>query len=234
MTTHTPQPSKVLWIDLETTDTDPYSDHAAILEIGAIITDWSPDLNELARASLLIRPSGAQPEHDLMWARMDPFVQQMHRTSGLWQEATSSDQAWGLIQADDAFAQWITEEVGEERIPIAGSGVGHLDLPFVKAHMPRTASRLTYWPLDTGNVRRILDLAGRSDLVDLATDVDAKPHRGLDDIELHVAEARRYLRLLAQIPRLEELPAPDQNYVCPQCGPDPRGGDVHAAEQHVI
>lgn len=209
MTEHKPLPDHLLWLDLESTDTDPYSAHAAILEVGAIITDWSPELVEIGRASILIRPAGAQQDHDLIWSRMDPFVQKMHRESGLWQEATSSEQAWDLVQADRALSQWVIEMTGSENpVPLAGSGVGHMDLPWVKHHLPQLASRLTYWALDIGAVRRSLHLAGRLDLVDLMTDVDAKPHRGLEDVELHVTEGRRYMGLLRSIPATSTVDAP--------------------------
>lgn len=212
MTSHHPTPDHILWIDLETTDNDPRYAHAAILEVGAIITRWAPDLPEVARASILIRPPGAQPDHDLMWARMPPVVQRMHTENGLWREATSSDQAWDLVSADRALAQWVVQQTGsEDRVPLAGSGVGHLDQPYVKEHLPQLAARLVYWPLDIGNVRRMLNLAGRSDLVDLGGDVDAKPHRGLEDVEMHVAEARRYLQVLGAIPtaHVGVVPSPE-------------------------
>jgi oligoribonuclease (3'-5' exoribonuclease) len=196
-------PQHLLWIDLETTQTDPRHPYAAILEVGAIITRWDVELTEVARANLVLRPPGNMTDHDQLWAHMEPVVQEMHHTNGLWQEATSpaSGSAWGLTEADDGLAAWVVDETGgDELIPLAGSGVGHLDLPFVKAFMPRLAGRITYWPIDIGNVRRSLQLAGRDDLVNLAGDVDAKPHRGLGDVEMHVAEARRYLGLLGRIP----------------------------------
>jgi len=199
MTNHAPQPAEVLVLDLETTDSDPYVDHAAILEIGAILCAWAPDLPEIARASLLVRPNGTDQDHTLMWQAMPPVVQQMHTTNGLWKEATTSDEAWGMGEADTALARWIAQHTTGP-VPLLGSGVGHLDQPFVKAFMPATATRLKYWPIDIGNIRRGLDLAGRSDLVDIVGDVDAKPHRGLGDAELHLEEARRYLRLLGRIP----------------------------------
>lgn len=204
---HMSNPEHILWIDLESTDNDPDLPHAAILEIGAIITRWEPELPEVARASLLIRPPGLQSDHDLMWSRMPAIVQQMHSDNGLWAEATTSDQAWTLSEADRAFSAWVVEEVGPDPIPLAGSGVGHMDHAFVKALMPHTAQRLTYWPLDIGNVRRMLELAGRGDHVDLAGDVDAKPHRALGDVEMHVTEARRYLELLGRLPTAS-APAP--------------------------
>jgi oligoribonuclease (3'-5' exoribonuclease) len=188
-------PNHLLWLDLETSQTDPNHPHAAVLEIGAIITDWSPDLVEVARGSMLIRPDGTTQDHELMWQNMLPVVQQMHTSNGLWREATTSSEAWGLAQADHALTAWLTERI-DGPVPLAGSGVGHLDLPFVKAFLPQLATRLTYWPIDIGNVRRLFQLAGRGDIVDLPTDIDAKPHRALGDVELHVAEARRYLQLI--------------------------------------
>lgn len=201
----TPNPNFVAWADLESTDNDPTAPHAAILEAAVVITDWTPELNVIASASMLIRPAGLQSDHDMMWNRMPPVVREMHTANGLWREATTSDDAWSMHEADAAIAAWVVEQTGGDPLPLAGSGVGHLDLPFVKAFMPKLATRLTYWPLDIGNVRRMLDLAGRADLVDLVTDVDAKPHRALGDVNLHIAEARRYLGLLAAIPHTDTL-----------------------------
>lgn len=205
MSTH---PQHVLWIDLETTDTDPFSDVACILEIGAVVTDWTPELNVVAEASMLIRPPGLQSDHDFIWARMNPVIRDMHHGNGLWAEATTSDDAWLVHEADQGITRWVVEHVGDEAVPLAGSGVGHLDLPFIKRHLPMLATRLTYWPLDIGGQRRMLQLAGRGDHVDLPTDVDAKPHRGLDDVRLHITEARRYLKLLGRLPAAEPASRP--------------------------
>lgn len=193
-------PEYGLVLDLETTDSDPYADHSAILEVGAIVVRYENGLPEVARANLIIRPPGLQADHDLMWARMPTEVQQMHSGNGLWNEATTSPDSWGIAEADRAIAEWVVEEAGGAQLPLIGSGVGHLDRPFVLAHMPHLANRLTYWHIDIGNFRRMLDLAGRSDHVDLVGDVDAKPHRALGDAEMHLLEARRYLQLIGQLP----------------------------------
>lgn len=190
-------PNHLLWLDLESTGSDPHDPYAAILEIGAILTTWDPELTEVARANLLVRPPGNVQDHEKMWQNMVPVVQQMHRDNGLWADATGSDQAWLIHDADRAISDWLSTHT-DGPVPVAGSGVGHLDLPYVKVHMPHLATRLTYWPLDIGNFRRTLELAGRGDQVDLLTDVDAKPHRALADVELHIAEARRYLAWLGQ------------------------------------
>lgn len=197
--TQKPNPTHVLVLDLETTDSNPFLEHAAILELGAILCKWDLDLTEVARAEMLIRPDGDRQDHEIMWQNLPPVVREMHVKSGLWAEATTSDQAWGQAEADSAFGHWLLDKV-DGPIPVVGSGVGHLDLPFVHRFMPATSTRLTYWPIDSGNVRRALQLAGRDDLVDLVTDVDAKPHRALGDAELHLNELRRYLQLLSRIP----------------------------------
>jgi oligoribonuclease (3'-5' exoribonuclease) len=201
-------PTHILWLDLETTGSDPGDANAAILEVGAVITAWEPQLTELARASMVLRPAGSMADHDRLWAAMPQVVRDMHTVNGLWEEATTSPDAWSLLDADTAIAGWVAAHAGEGQVALAGSGVGHLDLPFIKAYLPRLATRLLYWPLDIGGTRRMLDLAGRQDLVDLKTDVDAKPHRALADVELHVAEARRYLGLLATIPHAPAEPLP--------------------------
>ena len=147
---------------------------------------------------MLIRPPGGPQDHQAAYSAMLPVVRDMHDTSGLW-DACRGDEAWDLAQADTALARWVREHVGDGQVPLAGSGVGHLDLPFVKVKLPSLATRLTYWPVDFGNVRRSFELAGRADVVHLDVDVYAKPHRGLADVELHVVEARRYLGLLAGV-----------------------------------
>lgn len=200
-------PTHCLWIDLEATTTDPTLPYAAILEVGAVITRWEPDLPEVARASMVLRPPGSLGDHDRMWAQMDEIVRKMHTDNGLWEEATVGPDAWALHEADDAIAGWIRQHAGETRLPVCGSGVGHFDLPYLKVFMPRVAVGLTYWPIDIGNLRRMVELAGRPELLDLPRDVDAKPHRGLADVLMHLDEARHYLRLLGSLQPLERAAA---------------------------
>lgn len=199
-----PTPTHALICDLETTDSEPHLQHAAILEVGAILCRWEPELPEVARASLVIRPAGTLGDHDVMWAQMPQVVRDMHTANGLWEEATIGPDAWNVTEADTAIARWLVTHAGADAVvALAGSGTSHLDHPFIKAHLPRLASRIgAYWTLDIGPFRRMLGLAGRADLLDLAGDVNAKPHRGLGDAELHLAEARRYLGLLQSIPQI--------------------------------
>ena len=190
----------LLVLDLETTSDDPYVRGASILEIGAILTR-SPEMEVIAEASILVRPPGSSNDHDVLYANMIPVVRDMHASSGLWAECTGPDSQYRIDDADRALVGWLDSYDVIEPLPICGAGISHLDLPFVRAFMPALAARTTYWGLDISPTRRMLTYVGRDDLVDLATDVDAKPHRALGDARLHLAEARRYFGLLAQLPR---------------------------------
>lgn len=182
---------------------------ASFLELGMIVCRDTPDLEEVGVASVLIRPPGTLQDHDLLFASLLPVVRDMHTRSGLWQQATTDSEAWRVDEADASLAQWLDSlGVPLGKVPLLGSGVSHFDSRWIAAHLPRLASRVTYWTVDAGVIRRALELARRDDLVDKVGDVDAKNHRALDDARLHAAELRRYLRLLAAIPVADAPIAP--------------------------
>ena len=189
----------LLVLDLETTGDNPYARGASILEIGAILTR-GPELEVVAEASILVRPPGSSNDHDVLYAGMLPVVRDMHAASGLWAECTSPASQYRVDDADRALVGWLESYDVTEPLPICGAGVGHLDVPFIRAFMPALSTRTTYWALDISPTRRMLQYIGRDDLVQMSVDVDAKPHRALADARLHLAEARRYLGLLRQIP----------------------------------
>lgn len=189
----------LLFCDIEATGLDPREYGASILEVGLILTT-GPELTEVATANLLIRPAGSTMDLDRLWTSMPTEVQEMHTANGLWAEVNNPDSgAWLAHEGDSALANWLTNKGVTEPIPLAGSGVGHYDLQWIKVHMPALAARLAYWTIDIGVMRRLLQYAGRDDLVDLPTDVDAKPHRALPDARLHVAEGRRHLAALSEL-----------------------------------
>lgn len=192
----------VLVVDLETTTlAAPHEPGSTVLEVGAILCKADPDLTVVAEASLVVRPQGGQEEIHRLWAGMLPFVQEMHTRSGLWAEATTSDDAWQVWEADSALASWLTGRIPDGgAVALAGAGVGHFDDRWLHHHFPALRAHLTYWNIDASSFRRTLELAGRRDLVRLAQDVEAKPHRALPDARLHREELRYYVRLLQALP----------------------------------
>lgn len=183
--------NKILWVDLETTGTDEKT--GKILEIGAIVTDDSHELNELAELSV-VEPLKCP------WQHLDTqVVFDMHMANGLIADCVAAykdfnERVLGGVQI--TFHQFINEHFPKGKIPLAGSGVGHFDRRWIVEQLG-FGSRLTYWSYDIGCVRRFLQLAN----VELPgyTAPENKAHRGLDDVKDHLAEARAALKFFRSL-----------------------------------
>lgn len=173
----------IAWIDLETTSSDEHD--GSLLEVGAIITD--PHLRELTRVSTLVSPA---PGH---LDTMPEVVRTMHTESGLLDdlEAAEPHERPHPTHVDSMTRNLLDTHAIRGQVILAGSGVGHFDSRWIRRHLPRSSSRLTYWALDVGVVRRFLERID-PDLVLHQYPVDGKPHRALADAELHLAEWRAY------------------------------------------
>lgn len=207
--------SRIAWLDLETTCSSTKEKHACILEVGAVITDM--DLEETLDAfSAFVNPGLSLPrgfinEYDLpdeisvddanaaVFARMDPYVQEMHTKNGLWERATAS--VGTMDSVDDALRSWLNIVSPQEQVALAGSGVSHFDKHWISTFLPRSAEKFTYYTYDVGVLRRFLrDLA----FVDTSfadpqgvSGGDSKAHRAIDDARAHLNEARSYVNRLS-------------------------------------
>ena len=186
------------WLDLETTGHDTPAE-GSVLELGLVVTTL--ELNELARADWLVEPD--------LWhvATMPKVVRRMHTDNGLLadldyhraRQARYPDRVVEpAAQVDHQVAAVLDRvAVDEGKLVLAGSGVSHYDRPWLNHHFPEVASRLRYYTLDVGVVRRFLGmLLGRDDLVAERPQPDAKAHRALADAVDHVHEAGWYRDLL--------------------------------------
>lgn len=178
-----PRNDAILWIDLETTGS---SDAAKVVEFGAAITDQSSNLYILDEFTATLR------EDDTPWEA--EVVNQMHMKSGLAEDLKTPDYT-DVGDLEKAVLRWINNRLGfsTEHIPWGGSGVGHFDSKYIRRDFPYLSKRLTYWVYDVGVMRRMLRLVG---IEYKSGDAEIKTHRALDDIRLHIEEAREYLRLL--------------------------------------
>lgn len=177
MTEHAPN---YLWLDLETTGSDETMHH--IIEVGVAVTD--PGLNIMDEGSWPVQP----PTYD----HMEDVVVRMHLDNGL---LVHSMGGYPLGAVEDEVLGTIQPHLRGGRIILAGSGVGHFDRRFIRAQMPKLDKRLSFAPLDVGQVRRFLTLAG---VVERPA-VDPKKHRSLDDVHAHLAEARKYLAVFSTL-----------------------------------
>lgn len=208
--------STLVWLDLESTCSNMNEAHACVLEIAAFTTDMN--LKPLGASFMRVINPGLSvkrtfineydlpDEHsvseaiDLVWRRMDPFVQNMHMENGLWDEAVHSGVSMSL--ADKEFGDWLYLVGGGKKVAIAGSGVSHFDLPWIKRFFPISAGYFEYYTYDVGNIRRFFrDILGIPvSFADPAgtSGGDEKVHRAMNDAVAHCDEARAYVKFMKE------------------------------------
>ncbi len=168
----------LVWMDLEMTGLDP--ERHVIVEIATLVTD--DDLNVVAEGpDLVIKPS------DEALTRMDDFVKNMHRKSGL---LTAMADGISLEEAGAATLAFIRTQVPEARtVPLAGNSIG-TDRRFLAAYLPEIEEYLHYRSVDVSTIK---ELARRwyPDVV-AAAPSKSGGHRAMDDIRESVAELAYY------------------------------------------
>lgn len=180
------------WVDIETTGLDIRSD--SLLEVACIITDQQ--LNKIARESWTLR---FDPSYNDL-NRIPEIVMDMHERSGLW--AACRQASLDAFTFEKEFIRFLDFYLGKnppfEKYVMAGSGVARFDYTWFQINHPEILRYFAYYTLDTGVVRRALELAGIISIRDdeKAPVRDSLSHRALDDIDDHLEEWKYYLSYL--------------------------------------
>ena len=188
----TPTSDRIVWIDCEMTGLDIARD--ALIEVAAVVTD--SELNVLGEGiDVLIAPPAQALE------QMDPFVRQMHTSSGLL-EALAGGMT--LAAAQDAVLAHIRVLVPEpDKAPLAGNSVG-TDKMFLDRDMPELAGHLHYRIIDVSSFKEV---ARRwYPRIYFAAPVKNGGHRALADILESIDELRYYRAAMLVAP-----PGPDSD-----------------------
>ncbi len=172
-------PSVLVWMDLEMTGLDHTSD--VIVEIATLITD--DDLNIVAEGPDLV----VQADEDAL-AAMDPFVVEMHTTSGLLEQIKASEVT--LEEAGRATLEFIKEHVPEAgTVPLCGNSIG-TDRRFLAAYLPEIEGYLHYRSIDVSSIKELVKRWYPH--VGQARPHGKGSHRALDDIRASVDELVYY------------------------------------------
>jgi oligoribonuclease len=169
----------LLWLDLESTGLDT-SNGDEIIEIGCILT--TEDLRVIGEFEAVVKPSA----NAMARLAANKFVTDMHAANGLLDEIKGGRSIAGI---ESRLLLWLDILGAPQIITLAGSGVGHFDLPTIREHMPRLAERLNYYVIDVGTIRRAHDMWVGTP-VSVAN--DAKTHRAIDDVRCHLEEANAF------------------------------------------
>lgn len=174
----------LLWVDLETTGSN--EDKDCIIEVGAILTTTDLEAKETWNHVITPTPLG------LGRLMQNGVVRPMHEKNGLLADIV--ERGCGIkpheSEADILHALQDVWGYNPKTVLLAGSGVGHFDRRFIKKQMPKLDNFLHYACLDIGVVRRATELFGYVHPAKGEEPNTKKTHRALDDIELHLKEAR--------------------------------------------
>lgn len=145
-------PSRCIWLDLETTGLDPFV--GCILEIAIVVTDER--FNEIARFQRVLNPAhtlgyyGILAEdawHDLLHL-CDDYVRKMHTANGLFDALPR-----GIAQTDAEYqARDFLVRHGALGAPLCGNSV-HFDRKWLEVHMPDLHDDLHYRTFDASSLR---------------------------------------------------------------------------------
>jgi len=166
-------------MDLEMTGLDPATE--VIVEIATLITD--DELNVVAEGPDLVI---FQPEALLV--AMDPFVVQMHTSSGLLTAIRESTIT--LEQAGAQPLEFIKKHVPEPRtIPLCGNSIG-TDRRFLAKYLPEIENYLHYRSVDVSTIKELVKRWYPG--LEITRPTKAGAHRALDDVQESIRELKFY------------------------------------------
>ncbi len=194
---------RIVWIDCEMTGLSLQAD--ALVEVAALVTDY--ELTVLGEGvDVVVRP----PAEAL--AQMDPFVLDMHTSSGL---LTELDGGMTLAEAQERVLAYVRTWVPEPgKAALAGNSVA-TDRGFLSRDMPELEGWLHYRIIDVSSIK---ELARRwYPRAYFNSPAKSGGHRALADIRESIAELRYYREAI----------------FVPQPGPD-RATAKAIGERHVV
>lgn len=169
---------RIVWVDCEMTGLSLTRD--ALIEVAALVTDF--ELNQLGDgADVVIKPPASALD------QMDPFVRDMHTTSGLLVQLDSGTTIeLAQEQVLDYVRSWVPEA---RRAPLGGNTVG-TDRGFLARDMPELEGHLHYRVIDVSSIK---ELSRRwYPRAYFSAPAKSGGHRALADIRESIAELRYY------------------------------------------
>jgi oligoribonuclease len=169
--------TNLAWIDLETTGLEKHGPDE-IVELACIVTDenleWKEEYYSLVQSSVTMNSETAE-FHKNVSGLYDSIIE------GYGEDPRTVD-----TELYHMLKTYLNEDF---TIYIAGSGVGHFDIHFIRRQLLEVYSLLHHAPVDIGDTRRFLTHVVGLDLPDPKVNLK---HRAYTDIKDHIKEAKRY------------------------------------------
>lgn len=175
----------IIWIDVETTGLSAAKER--LLEVACIITD--DQLNEVARYEAV---TGEAKFVD--FAKVDPYVIDMHFKNGLWQESLLRGESRMVVDSD--LFEFIMAN-GAEKSQLGGSTIS-FDRNFIEMHLPVTNTLLHYRNIDVTTFNEIAKRLWPS-VHEARPRGTGSTHRAMPDIEGSLNVMRYYTKTLEPV-----------------------------------
>jgi oligoribonuclease len=173
-------PTRLLWVDLETTGLDPQKD--VILEVVALVTDFNFKI--LASYKALIKQDQKTVEQRM---QLNNWWEKYPKNRKLFLRSIKNGVP--LKQAEQDLIKLIDQYFKAEPAILAGNSI-HYDRTYIRHWWPALNQKLHYRMLDVTTLKIIMQGKYGIDFKGKET------HRALDDIQESITELRYYLKWL--------------------------------------
>lgn len=186
---------RIAWIDVETTGKTP-RDGSRLLQVACIVTDG--DLNELDEG-FEMKIHFTEEEVAELYAKTDPFVQNMHTTTELWAALPTEGLPREVVE--EKLLRYLQTYIPKAVTAKLGGNSITLDRNFLEAELPTAFDWLHYRSYDMSSVAEHYKL----NATDIPEYEKKYTHEALEDIRESIAEARYYSNILRGFTGLPKL-----------------------------
>lgn len=139
----------IVWIDVETTGLKAHKER--LLEVAILVTDLDLNLLDETGYQAAVHLGNVVDVSEVR-ELADPFVQNMHDTSGLWGQCADPSRSKPIALIEAEALTYIQRLVPKPKTARIGGNSVRLDLNFLDEHLPSVSEHLHYRMLDVSTV----------------------------------------------------------------------------------
>lgn len=173
----------ISWVDVECNGTA--SEIDLLLEVAVVLTDFNGDLIGEPYTSLV-----SVPDVGRAMAAAEPFVQQMHEKSGLWNDLWNKEAKDPRVIDSELF-EMLAREVDSDSVIHFGGNSPSLDRRYAELYLPSFYRCISHMSVDVTTLSLVLQESKAAPMFRKRGE-----HRALPDVFDSIDEYRHYMRFI--------------------------------------